>query len=112
MLDALPQHKRESVRRALNAGFDTEDHGRAKRLGENPARSLEAQHPGAAASLCEGLEELLTVKRLRLGGSLLERTLSSVNGIENLLGPVLPSWIAEASEPLASRGERKVPDRR
>jgi transposase-like protein len=88
VLDALPQHKRESVKRALNAAFQTEDPGRAKRLLENLARSLEEQHPGAAASLREGLEELLTVKRLGLGGSLLERTLSSTNLIENLIGQV------------------------
>ena len=46
------------------------------------------QHPGAAASLREGLEDLLTVKRLGLGGSSLERTLSSTNVIENLIGQI------------------------
>ena len=51
-------------------------------------RSLDEQHPGAAASLREGLEDLLTVKRLGLGGSSLERTLSSTNVIENLIGQV------------------------
>lgn len=88
VLDALPQNKRESVKRALNAAFTTEDPERAKRMLENLARSLEEQHPGAAASLREGLEELLTVKRLGLSGSLLERTLSSTNVIENLIGQV------------------------
>ena len=39
---------------------------------------LDEQHPGAAASLREGIEDLLTVKRLGLGGSSLERTLSSI----------------------------------
>jgi putative transposase len=88
VLDALPQHKRESVKRTLNTAFHTEDHARAKRMLENLARSLEEQHPGAAASLREGLEDLLTVKRLGLAGSALERTLSTTNLIENLIGQV------------------------
>jgi len=40
------------------------------------ARRLEHQHPGAAASLREGLEETLTVMRLGLPENL-ERVLSS-----------------------------------
>jgi len=88
VLDALPQNKRESVKRALKTAFHTEDHARAKRMLENLARSLEEQHPGAAASLREGLEDLLTVKQLGLGGSKLERTLSTTNLIENLIGQV------------------------
>ncbi|MBI4540279.1 MAG: IS256 family transposase [Gemmatimonadetes bacterium] len=88
VLDALPQNQRESVKRALNAAFQTEDPERAKRLLENLARSLEEQRPGAAAALREGLEELLTLKRLGLSGSRLERTLSSTNVIENLIGQV------------------------
>lgn len=51
------------------------------------ARQLSAQHPGAAASLREGLDETLTVKRLGLRGTL-ERSLSTTNGIENLIGQV------------------------
>jgi transposase-like protein len=88
VLDALPQHKRASVKRALNDALHTDDHERAKRLLENLARSLEEQHPGAAASLREGLEDLLTVKQLGLGGSALERMLSTTNLIENLIGQV------------------------
>lgn len=88
VLDALPQIKRVSVKRTLNEAFHTDDHARAKRMLENLARSLEEQHPGAAASLREGLEDLLTVKELGLGGSKLERTLSTTNLIENLIGQV------------------------
>jgi putative transposase len=88
VLDALPQNKRVSVKRALNEAFHTDDHARAKRMLDNLARSLEEPHPGAAASLHEGLEDLLTVKQLGLGGSKLERTLSTTNLIENLIGQV------------------------
>jgi putative transposase len=86
VLDALPQNKRLSVKRALNEAFHTDDPARAKRMLENLVRSLEEPHPGAAASLREGLEDLLTVKQLGLGGSALERTLSTTNLIENLIG--------------------------
>ena len=51
------------------------------------AGSLERDHPGAAASIREGLEETLTVQRLGLTGSL-ERTLRTTNIIENLMGNV------------------------
>lgn len=54
---------------------------------ENLARSLERNHPGAAAALREGLEETLTVMRLDLPESL-GRLLSSTNLIENLFSRV------------------------
>ena len=88
VLDALPEDKRSSVKRALQDALKAEDPGRAERLLKNLARSLDEQHPGAAASLREGLDDLLTVKRLGLGGTSLERTLSNTNVIENLIGQV------------------------
>lgn len=51
------------------------------------ARALEREHPGAAASLREGLEETLTLQRLGLTGALY-RSLRSTNAIENLNGSV------------------------
>jgi putative transposase len=53
----------------------------------NLARRLRDEHPGAAASLDEGLDETVTVKRLGLP-SKLERQLSTTNAIENLMGAV------------------------
>src|ERR1700724_1592428 len=52
------------------------------RVLEGLARRLEHQHPGAAASLREGLEETLTLMHLGLPENL-ERVLSSTNLIEN-----------------------------
>lgn len=49
------------------------------------ARQLDASHPGAAASVREGLEETLTVVELGIRGRLYE-TLCSTNPIENLQG--------------------------
>jgi len=54
---------------------------------DNLARRLEDQHPGATASLREGLDETLTVIRLGLPENL-ERVLSSTNLIENLFSRV------------------------
>lgn len=51
------------------------------------AEELEKDHPGAAASLREGLEETLTVQRLRLPGPL-QKSLSSTNIIESALDGV------------------------
>ena len=71
----------------MNQAYATRDAKRARRLLENLARRLEHQHPGAAASPREGLEETLTVMRLGLGENL-QRVLSSTNLIENLCSRV------------------------
>jgi putative transposase len=81
--DALPERLRAAARSAMNQAYATRDPKRARRLLEGLARRLEHQHPGAAASLREGLEETLTVMRLGLPENL-ERVLSSTNLIENL----------------------------
>ena len=85
--DALPERLRASVRSAMYQAYATRDPKRARRLLDGLARRLEHQHPGAAASLREGLEETLTVMRLGLPENL-ERVLSSTNLIENLFGRV------------------------
>lgn len=48
------------------------------------ARHLEATHPGAAASILEGLEETLTVTRLGLPPSLC-RTFKTTNPVESMI---------------------------
>jgi transposase-like protein len=85
--DALPERLRAAVRSTMSQAYATRDAGRAQRLLGNLARRLEDQHPGAAASLREGLEETLTVMRLGLPENL-ERVLSSTNLIENLFSRV------------------------
>ncbi len=44
---------------------------------------FKADHPGAAASVLEGLDETLTLQRLGLGGTLYKK-LRTTNAIENL----------------------------
>src|SRR6202049_1568052 len=85
--DALPERLRASVRSAMNQAYATREAKRARRLIDNLARRLEHQHPGAAASLREGLYETLTMMRLGLPENL-ERVLSSTNLIENLFSRV------------------------
>jgi transposase-like protein len=85
--DALPEHQRAAVRSAMNQAYATRDARRARRLLDNLARRLEHQHPSAAASLREGLDETLSVIRLGLPENL-ERVLSSTNLIENLFSRV------------------------
>jgi putative transposase len=83
VLDHLPQSVRPSVKRALDDAWNAGDADLAKRQLERLARSLESQHPGAAASIQEGLEETLTLLRLGVGGTLL-KSLRSTNAIESV----------------------------
>lgn len=55
----------------------------AKRRLERLASSLEAEHPGAAASVREGLDETLTLQSLGVDGRLYVK-LRTTNAIENL----------------------------
>ncbi len=87
VLDHLPQGMRPSVGATLRQAYGSRDAERARRLLVNLAKRLEGEHPGAAASLREGLEETLTVMGMGLAPAL-ERTLSSTNVLENLLGAV------------------------
>jgi putative transposase len=85
VLDQLPEESRPSVRQALRDAYTEPDAERAKKMLGNLARRLRDEHPGAAASLLEGLDETLTVKRLGLPAKL-ERQLSTTNAIENVIG--------------------------
>jgi hypothetical protein len=55
-----------SVRRALRQAWELEDPDKAERPLRNFARRLDQQAPGVAASILEGLDEMLTVNRLGL----------------------------------------------
>ena len=87
VLAHLPEHQHAKVGRCLREAFDSASAARGERRLHNLARSLERDHPGAAASVREGLAETLTVVRLGLTGAL-QRTLRSTNAIENLNGLV------------------------
>jgi transposase-like protein len=85
VLDHLPKGKRARVSKAMRDAWRSESETTARRLLRQLARDLEPAHPGATASLREGLDETLTVLSLGMKGSLV-RTLVSTNPIENLQG--------------------------
>jgi putative transposase len=87
VLGHLPESVRPSVDRALKDAWMAKNAELAKRQLERLARSLERDHPGAAASIREGLEETLTLQRLGISGALYH-TLRTTNPIENLNGSV------------------------
>jgi transposase-like protein len=85
--DYLPKARRDALHKRLarifaNADADT-GLAQAKRL----ADQLRADHPDAAASLLEGLEEMFTVARLGITGAL-RRSLTTTNCIESMIGTV------------------------
>ena len=60
----VPERLHASVGKALRDAWNLDSADRAARVLERLAGSLERDHPGAAASSREGLEETLTVQRL------------------------------------------------
>lgn len=87
VVEQLPDELRPSVRQAMRDAYAANDADRARTMLMNLGRRLRDEHPGATASLDEGLDETLSVKRLRLPRKL-ERQLSTTNAIENLMGSV------------------------
>jgi putative transposase len=85
VVEQLPEGKRAQVRAALAQAYGAASVESGLTQMKNLARSLKRMHPGAAASLEEGLEEMLTLNRLGVGGTL-AKTLRSTNPIENLNG--------------------------
>ena len=83
--DHLPERKRAWVRAAMRKAWAAdsfeEAHGKLDAL----AGQLDGEHPGAAGSIREGLEETLTLITLGVSGWL-HRTLSTTNAIENIQG--------------------------
>jgi putative transposase len=87
VIDRLPRPMHASVRRALRQAWELDDADKAERLLCNLARRLDQQAPAVAASIREGLDEMLTVNRLGLPATL-RRSLACTNAIENMIGTV------------------------
>ena len=64
VIERLPKPLHASVRKALRQAWELDDTDKAERLLRNLARRLEQEAPGVAASILEGLDEMLTVNRL------------------------------------------------
>jgi transposase-like protein len=84
VLDHLPERDRPQLKRRLRRAWADTDHERALAALRVLAGELERSHPGAAASLREGMAETLTLTRLGIRGSL-KRTLESTNPCESMI---------------------------
>jgi putative transposase len=82
--DHLPEGERGWVDTKLGRIFANPDPAAGLRDAKALATALARKHPGAAASLREGLEEMFTVTRLGITGTL-ARTLSTSNPIESMI---------------------------
>lgn len=87
VLEHLPEEMHASVNRAMRDAWSSHDPALARRQLMRMAASLQAKHPGATASLKEGLEETLTLQAMGISGALY-RTLRTTNPLENLNGSI------------------------
>lgn len=81
----LPERLRSTVTTKMRAAYHETSATSGEAALKNLAADLAKEHPGAAASLREGLAETLTVIRLGVDESL-ARTLRSTNTIESMIG--------------------------
>ncbi|MGH3560126.1 MAG: IS256 family transposase [Mycobacterium sp.] len=82
--DHLPQRLRSSVGRKMTDAYHADSALEAEAALRALAAELDRTHPGAAASLREGLDETLTVLHLGVPPTL-ARTLRSTNTIESMI---------------------------
>ena len=82
--DRLPDAVASTVAKRMRRAYHHADALVAQAELETLARELERSHPGAAASLREGLAETLTIGRLGVPPTL-ARTLRSTNSVESMI---------------------------
>jgi putative transposase len=84
ILEHLPERDRPAVKARLRRAWASDNHELALDGLQALTGELEHSHPGAAASLAEGLEETLTLTRPGIRGRL-KKTLASTNPIESMI---------------------------
>jgi transposase-like protein len=82
VLDHLTDEQKPAIAKKLNAAYALTEYGAAKEGLNTLHRELMDLNPSAARSLGEGMEETLTVHRLRLPAQL-RKTMASTNVIES-----------------------------
>jgi transposase-like protein len=87
VLGHLPRKLHPTISKTMRDAYKSKSRGTAKRRLLQLIAHLDDDHPDAAASLKEGLDETLTLKDMNLSAGL-ERTLSTTNPIENLNGTI------------------------
>lgn len=85
--ERCPKKHVASVRRTLRKAWELDDAADVERLIRDLARRMEKEAPGVSGSMLEGLDEMLTVNRLRLPPEL-RRSLACTNAIENVQGTI------------------------
>ncbi len=84
VIDKLPDRLRTVTERRMRQAYHAESALKAEGLLTELARELDKTHPGAAASLREGMAETLTILRLDVPPTL-ARTLRSTNPVESMI---------------------------
>jgi len=87
LLDHLPEDQKSLVGAKLNAAYALDGYDEAKQALDRLHRELMDCHPSAARSLAEGMEQTITVHKLRIP-PLLRQTLASTNVIESAFSVV------------------------
>jgi putative transposase len=82
--DKLPERLRAVAERRMRQAYHAESALKAEGLLTELAAELDRTHPGAAASLREGMAETLTILRLGVPPTL-ARTLRSTNPVESMI---------------------------
>jgi putative transposase len=86
-VDHLDDELGSTIDRKLATAFNDPDPARGLRVCKGIARQLEADHPSAAGSLLEGLDDMFTVRRLGVSDRL-ARSLSCTNAIESMISVI------------------------
>jgi putative transposase len=84
VIDKLPERLKSVTEKRMRQAYHAESALKAEAELTELARELDKTHPGAAASLREGMAETLTVLRLGVPPTL-ARTLRSTNTIESMI---------------------------
>jgi putative transposase len=84
VIDKLPEKLKSVTEKRMRQAYHAESALKAEAELTELARELDKTHPGAAASLREGMAETLTVLRLEVPPTL-ARTLRSTNTIESMI---------------------------
>jgi putative transposase len=84
VIDKLPDRLKQVTERRMRQAYHAESALKAEGELEQLARELAKTHPGAAASLREGMAETLTILRLEVPPTL-ARTLHSTNPVESMI---------------------------
>jgi len=87
VIDYLPVARRKAMDKRLAGIFANANAEAGLRDARRLASQLKQDHPDAAGSLLEGLEEMFTVARLGVTGSL-RRSLTNTNCIESMISTV------------------------